>query len=243
MKTVIIVQARMTSTRLPGKILKRVLDKSLLEYQIERLRRVQLADDIVIATTVNQSDEPIIQECARLGMSVFRGSEEDVLSRYYLAAIQFGATDVVRITSDCPLIDSQIIDKVIQKYQENLTEFDYVSNTQIRSYPRGMDTEVFSLKALEEAYREANSLSEREHVTPYLYQNPNRFRILQVVADNDMSGHRWTVDTEEDLQLIKNIIEALYPVNPHFTMEEVLRLLDQHSDWLQINAHVIQKTI
>lgn len=241
MNTVIIVQARMTSSRLPGKVLKKVMDKTLLEYQIERLRRVRSANGLVVATTTNSSDEPIIEECGRLGINVFRGSEEDVLSRYYTAASEFGASDVVRVTSDCPLIDPEIMDKVIQYYQQNRNKFDYVSNTLERTYPRGMDTEVFSFKVLKEAFQEAKSQSEREHVTPFFYRNPHRFRLASVRYNGDESRHRWTVDTQEDFELISNIITAIYPQNPCFNMNDTLELLHEHSEWILINAMVEQK--
>jgi len=243
MKTIIIVQARMTSTRLPGKVLLKILDKSLVEYQIERLRRVRLADKLVVATTVNDSDLPIVQECSRLGIDYFRGSEDDLLSRYYLAACQYEAADVVRITSDCPLIDPEVINKVIGFYQDNRPHYDYVSNVLTRTYPRGMDTEVFSFKILEEACMAANSPAEREHVTPFIYQNPQRFSLANVANDIDLSQHRWTVDTVEDFQLIKNIVEEVYPVNPLFSMNDVIRVLDQHPGWSEINRLIEQKKL
>ena len=191
MKTVIIVQARMTSTRLPGKVLKRVLDKPLLEYQIERLRRAKLADKIVIATTVNDTDQPIIEMCNSLSVSYFLGSEEDVLSRYYGAAKEHYADVVVRVTSDCPLIDPQIIDKVINFYLENSDKYDYVSNCLKRTYPRGMDTEVFSFKALQEAFLSATAHPDREHVTPFIYRHPELYRVGDVAYSENQSSYRW----------------------------------------------------
>ncbi|MDZ8221576.1 MULTISPECIES: glycosyltransferase family protein [unclassified Nostoc] len=241
MKTVIIVQARMTSTRLPRKVLKKVLDKPLLEYQIERLKRVKLADEIVIATTINSTDLPIIELCDRLLIPYFRGSEEDVLGRYYGAAKEHHADVVVRVTSDCPLIDPQVIDKVIQFYLEHKYEYDYVSNCLERSYPRGMDTEVFSFIALHQAFVEATAQPDREHVTPFIYMHPERYRFAQVVSSENQSSHRWTVDTEDDFELIKRIIEALYPQIPKFSLGDCLDLLRQYPDWSLINAHVEQK--
>ncbi|NRB06375.1 MAG: glycosyltransferase family protein [Richelia sp.] len=241
MKTVIIVQARMTSTRLPGKVLKRVLDKPLLEYQIERLRRVKLADEIIIATTVNETDEPIFKLCNRLSVPYFRGSEEDVLARYHGAATKHYADVVVRVTSDCPLIDPQVIDKVINFYIENLDKYDYVCNSLKRTYPRGMDTEVFSLKALHEAFVEATAQADREHVTPFIYRHLERYRLGHIVSSENQSSHRWTVDTPEDFDLIRRIIEAVYPQAPEFSLEDCLNLLQQYPDWSNINAHVEQK--
>lgn len=241
MRKVIIVQARMASTRLPGKILKKVMGKTLLEYQIERLSRVSLADRTVIATTINESDLPVVELCNRLSVPCFRGSEEDVLSRYHGAALLHEADAVVRITSDCPLIDPYVVDKVIDFYLKHYPEYDYVSNTIKRTYPRGMDTEVFSFNALERAHAKATSTLDREHVTPFIHRQPERFNIANVCYKKDISMHRWTVDTNEDFELIEKIIANLYPVKPLFGMEDVLKLLEETPDWININAHVEQK--
>lgn len=241
MKTVIIVQARMTSTRLPGKVMKQVLGKSLLQYQLERLQRVKLADEIVIATTTNQTDESIVELCNRLAVPCFRGSEEDVLGRYYQAARVYKADTVVRVTSDCPLIDPQVIDEVIDCYLKNKSNYDYVSNSLERTYPRGMDTEVFSFSALQQACWEATAQSDREHVTPFIHRQPARYRLGHVIYSEDCSHHRWTVDTPEDFELIQKIIEAIYPRKPNFTLEDCLSLLKKHPEWYIINSHVSQK--
>lgn len=241
MKTVIIVQARMTSTRLPGKVLKKVLGKSLLEYQVERLRRVKYADEIVIATTINETDQPIVDLCRHLSVPCFRGSEQDVLARYHGAAREHQAETTVRITSDCPLIDPQVIDRVIQFYLEHRPAYDYVSNSLERTYPRGMDTEVFSIKALNEAFAEATEQSDREHVTPFIHRQPDRYQLANVAHTENQSHHRWTVDTPEDFELVKNIINALYPANPLFNLQDCLNLLQKHPEWEKINVHVQQK--
>jgi spore coat polysaccharide biosynthesis protein SpsF len=241
MKVVIIVQARMTSTRLPGKILKKVLGKSLLEYQIERLRRVKLADEIVIATTINETDEPVVKLCNSVSVPYFRGSEEDVLSRYYETAKAHQADLIARVTSDCPLIDPEVIDQVMKLYIDHQTEYDYVSNSLERTYPRGMDTEVFSFKVLQEAFLEATALPDREHVTPFIHRQPQRYSLASVNYSENQSYHRWTVDTPEDFQLIKKIIEAIYPKLPDFTLRDCLNLLEENPEWLTINAHVQQK--
>jgi spore coat polysaccharide biosynthesis protein SpsF len=243
MKTVIIVQARMTSTRLPGKVLYEVMDKPLLEYQIERLGQVRLADELVIATTTNVTDQPIIELCKRLGVAYYRGSEEDVLSRYYEAATQSGADVVVRVTSDCPLIDPGVMDEVISLYINNRDKYDYVSNTLERTYPRGLDTEVFSKTALEKAYREAKEQPEKEHVTLFMYRRPEQFRLANSSGAVDYGHHRWTVDTPEDFELIKLILQELNPVNNRFTWLDVLDLLNKHPEWVQINASVKQKEL
>jgi spore coat polysaccharide biosynthesis protein SpsF len=241
MKVVIIVQARMTSTRLPGKILKKVLGKSLLEYQIERLRRVKLADEIVIATTINETDEPVVKLCNSVSVPYFRGSEEDVLSRYYETAKAHQADLIARVTSDCPLIDPEVIDRVIKFYIDHQTKYDYVSNCLERTYPRGMDTEVFSFKVLQEAFLEATALPDREHVTPFIHRQPQRYSLASVNYSENQSDHRWTVDTPEDFQLIKKIIEVIYPKLPDFTLRDCLNLLEKNPEWSTINAHVQQK--
>ena len=243
MKTVIIVQARMTSTRLPGKVLKEVLGKPLLEYQIERLRRVRLADEIVVATTTNATDQPIVNLCRRLGVSCTRGSEEDVLSRYYEAAKSHHADVVVRVTSDCPVIDPTVIDRVIAYFSQHSDEVDYVSNMLLLTYPYGMAVEVFSFKVLEEAYIEARSQPEREHVTPFIYGHPERYQLANIAHAENLSFHRWTVDTKEDFALIEKIIDALYPGKPDFDTGDILELLNKHPDWPLINAHVPQKKL
>ncbi len=241
MNVAIIVQARMTSTRLPGKVLKQVFGKPLLDYQIERLRRVRSAEEIVIATTTNETDDPIVDLCDRLSVRYYRGSEDDVLGRYHGAAILVHAEAVVRVTSDCPIIDPGVIDSIIRFYKEHRLEYDYVSNCLVRSYPRGMDTEVFSFNALDTAHREATKISDREHVTPFLYHNPHRFRLADITYSEDQSRHRWTVDTPEDFELIRRIIEALYPVKPAFDLQDALRLIGEHPEWPLINAQIEQK--
>ncbi len=243
MKTIIIDQARMTSTRLPGKVMKKVLGKPLLEYQIERLRQVRLADELVIATTTNDTDQPIAELCEHLGVAYYRGSEEDVLSRYYEAATQFGADAVVRVTSDCPLIDPGVMDEVIGLYINNRDNYDYVSNTLERTYPRGLDTEVFSMAVLEKAYKEAGEQPDREHVTLFMYRRPEQFRLANSSGAVDYSHHRWTVDTPEDFRLIQLILQELYPVNNRFTWLDVLNLLNEHPEWVEINAMVKQKEV
>lgn len=243
MKTVVIVQARMTSTRLPGKVLKTVLGKPLLRYFIERLQRAALVDQIVIATTINANDEPIVNLCRELSVAFTRGSDEDVLSRYYDAAIVTGAALVVRITSDCPLIDPAVVDEAIGHFKANNHRFDYVSNSLAETFPRGMDVEVFPARLLWEAQFEARLKLEREHVTPFFYTHPERYRIGHISAPQNLSHHRWTVDTPEDLELIKRLIETLYPLKPDFNMADILETLAAHPDWPLINANVRQKKL
>ena len=263
MKTVIIVQARMTSTRLPGKILKEILGKPLLEYQIERLKRVERVDQIIIATTDNKTDDPIVELCKKLGVSCFRGPEEDVLARYYDAAVEADADTIVRITADCPVIDPAISGAAIDFFLKNRHEYDYV---RLEGYPRGLDIEVFSFAVLAECWREATAQPDREHVTPYIYHHPERYRIERLlcsieathfrplslraergnlpaesIRQADYSHHRWTVDTIEDFELIRRILEELYPAKPDFNMEDILAVLEKYPEWISINAAVRQK--
>jgi spore coat polysaccharide biosynthesis protein SpsF len=243
LNTVIIVQARMTSTRLPGKVLLEVAGKPLLEYQIERLRRATLADQVVVATTVNEADEPIVALCRRLAVPVWRGAEHDVLARYHDAALAHHADVVVRVTSDCPVIDPQVLDATIACYLGEGGQLDYVSNSLERSFPRGLDVEVLSFKVLAEAYIEALDEEEREHVTPFLYRRPERYRLANLACPEDLSGHRWTVDTPEDFALVAHLIGGLYPVLPQFGLADMLAWLKGRPQLSALNAHIEQKTV
>lgn len=239
MKTLIIVQARMTSTRLPGKVLLPLAGVPMLTRLVERLRRVQRADGIVVATTTNASDDAIAALCAQLGVPCHRGSEHDVLSRYADASRLHGADVVVRITSDCPLIDPALIDQVIAAYEEGGS--DYVSNMLPPTWPYGMAVEVFSAAALAQAHAEATQAAEREHVTPFLYWHPERYRLRNVASPVDLSHHRWTVDTPEDYALVSRLFDHLMLTRPDFTQADVLALLDANPDWIAINQHIQQK--
>lgn len=235
------IQARMGSTRLPGKTMKPILGKPLLGLLVERVRRSQFASKFIIATTVSAEDDVIADWCLRNGFPLFRGSEEDVLGRFYEASMQFPGDPIIRITADCPLIDPVVIDRVVKFYIEGQASYDYVSNTIERCFPRGMDVEVFSLKCLHQAAHEARLPGEREHVTPFIYTHPERYRIGQLLDKRNASQYRLCVDTAEDYVLVSKIFEALYPKNPYFTLEDVLDLLHIHPDWNAINKDVEQK--
>jgi spore coat polysaccharide biosynthesis protein SpsF len=239
MRTLIIVQARMTSTRLLGKVLLPLAGEPMLLRLLERLRRVQRANGIVVVTTTNATDDPIAALCVQLGVPYLRGSEHDVLSRYADAARLHGADTVVRITSDCPLIDPALIDRVVETYEEGGS--DYVSNMLSPTWPYGMAVEVFSAAALAQAHAEATQAAEREHVTPFLYWHPERYRLRNVASPVDLSQHRWTVDTPEDYELVGRLFDHLMPTRPNFTQADVLALLNQHPDWIGINQHIQQK--
>lgn len=221
--TIIIVQARMGSTRLPGKSMREVLGKPLLGYVLDRLNRAELADKVIVATSDLPRDQVIFDYCHERNVPCFRGGESDVLDRYYQAARQFKAETIVRITGDCPLIDPEIVDRVIAKYSEG--NYDYASNVFHRHYPRGLDTEVFSYKTLHQAWRDTSDPHDREHVTTYIWQHPDLFRIGSVVNDRDLSNHHWAVDTPQDFTLITRIIETLAPTHPNFTMNDILNII------------------
>jgi spore coat polysaccharide biosynthesis protein SpsF len=241
MKVVAIIQARINSTRLPSKIMLELSGKTILEHDIERIRQIKNINQIVIATTENQEDIQVENEAKRLGVELFRGSSENVLSRYYNSATKFNADIVVRFTSDCPLIDPLISQNIIDFFIRNKDKYDFVSNTIKRTYPRGLDTEVFSYKALEEAYNNALSQSEIEHVTPYIWSNPEKFRIYQCLNDEDFSMFRWTVDTKEDFELVKIIYQRLYHGEHNFYMHDILKLFQEDKSLFSINECVEQK--
>lgn len=242
MRVVCIIQARIGSTRLPGKILKKICGKTILEHDIDRLKRVKNIDKLVIATTTLEKDNVVVEEAKRLGVKCFRGSEDDVLSRYYYAAKENNADVVVRVTSDCPLIDSEVTEKIIEYYINNREKYDYVSNTIERTYPRGLDTEVFSFKALEKAFNEAVIQRDREHVTPYIWDNNEIFKLAQYKNDIDSSKLRWTLDTEKDFKLINSIYGYLFDENGNnFNMKKILDLYKVDKNLKEININVEQK--
>lgn len=236
----IFVQARMGSTRLPGKVMKRVLNKPLLEFLIERLKQIKSAPPIVVLTTQDPKDDVIVSYCKDHTIPFFRGPEEDVLTRYWLAAKERHPQYIMRVTADCPLIDPSILDEMITEYMTKKP--DYLSNSIKRSFPRGLDAEIFSYEALEKANSEGKDPYEREHVTPYIYNHSEQFKILNFESSIPLEHHRWTVDTPEDFELVRLILENLYPKNPQFKLKDILALLDQHPDWSKINAHIKQKS-
>lgn len=243
MKIGAIIQARMGSTRLAGKVMKILEGKTVLEHVIERVKQSKMIDEIIIATTIDKKDNLIEQEVLRSGVKVFRGSEEDVLSRYFYAAKENNLDIVVRITSDCPLIDAKVLDEVISYYQEN--KYEIVSNAgsdlSNRTYPRGLDAEVFSFKVLENANNNSIEKYQREHVTPYIYEKSNR--IFYYKNDIDYSKYRWTLDTDEDYKLISEVYKYLYHGKHGFYMKDIIDLFEQNPELFNINAHVEQKKI
>ena len=239
-KIVAIIQARMGSTRLPGKVLIDLAGDTVLARVVSRTRRAKSLNEIVVATSVLPADDVIVRECERLGVACYRGDEADVLDRYYQAAQQFAANIVVRITSDCPLIDPEVTERTIRAFREKNP--DYASNTIVRTYPRGLDTEVMSLTALARAWGEARKPYEREHVTPYLVEHPSEFVLLSVTGDDDYSQCRWTLDTPQDYEFVQAVYEQL-GAEALFSWRDVLDLLDLVPNLSELNRCVSQKPI
>ncbi len=255
MRIVAVIQARMNSTRLPGKVLADLGGRTMLARVVERVRRAGLVDSVVVATSQKPADDPIQEECTRLAVDSFRGDESDVLDRFHRAAEVHRAEGVVRITADCPLADPEVIDRVVRAFLERRPDF--ASNTLCRTYPRGLDVEVLTAPALAAAWRDAREAYQRVHVTPYVYQHPERFRLLSVTADQDldnpaagdyerlrglMSDWRWTVDATADLEFVREVYRRLRSAKP-FSWRDVCRLIRQHPHLAEINGSVRQKDL
>ena len=232
-----IVQARMKSSRLPGKVLKDIQGKPMLWHVVKRLKKARLVGRIIIATSNREIDTPILKLGRDLRLDCYAGSEQDVLDRYYRAATNFGADIIVRITADCALIDPHIVDDVIRRYMQG--DCDYVANTLKWTYPDGVDVEVFSYAALEKAWREARWASEREHVTPYIRKNPDKFRLVNIESGTDLSRFRWSVDREEDLEFVRQVFRHLYQEGQIFYMEDVLKLIEKYPQLVDINRDIV----
>lgn len=233
---VCVIQARLNSTRLPGKVLMDLAGKSVLERVVERVKRSKAVNDIIVATTIRKEDLKIVRLCAVSDIRVYCGSEKDVLDRYFQAAKLMNATDIVRVTSDCPLIDPEIIDRVISMYISS--KADYASNTIDPTFPDGQDVEIFSFKTLAKTWEEAKLMSDREHVTPFIKKNPRLFKLINVKYEKDLSGKRWTLDEKKDYQLIGSIYRYFSKTNGMFTMKDILRLIDKHPELEKINSGI-----
>lgn len=234
MKIIVITQARMGSSRLPGKVMKEILGKPVIIHDLDRMKEIPSVDKVVVTTTAKERDD-IIEATVRDyngNIGLFRGSEEDVLDRYYKAALEFDAEAVVRITSDCPLMDPNVSEKVIQIFLKN--KCDYCSNNLSKTYPHGLDTEIFTFSALEKSWKEATDAYEREHVTPYMRNNPKKFKILNVANDADLSHYRWTLDTIEDFEFIDEVYKRLYREGEIFYMHDILNLLNKDPKLLKM---------
>lgn len=229
----------MSSTRLPGKVLREILGKPMLWHLINRVKRSKYIEKIIIATSLKEIDRPILQVAGSSAVDSFAGSEDDVLDRYYQAAKKFGADPVIRITADCPLIDPQVIDKAIEVYLKNKGAVDYVTVCIPPTYPDGLDTEVFSLVALEKAWKEAKKQTEREYVTSYIWKNNQFFRHLNVSNQNDLSYMRWTVDEERDFLFVLEVYKALYKSEEKiFYMNDIINFLEGHPEIAAINQGI-----
>lgn len=246
MNTVAIVQARMGSTRLPGKVMMDLCGRTVLERVLERVKACVLIDLVVVATTTKPADDVIKDLADKIDTPCFRGSEDDVLKRYYEAAKKYEADTVVRVTSDCPLIDPALLCGMVEAFnrmKERGVKVDYLTNALTRTYPRGLDAEVFGMDALERAHREAAQAFEREHVTTYIRMRPEVFTLREVKSAQDLSGYRWTLDTEDDFRLIQEIYKTLHKEGEIFGTMEVLELIKRRPELSEINAHVKQKDV
>lgn len=234
MKVVAIIQARMGSTRLPGKMMMNLAGKPVIQHVFERVEKAEMIDEIWLATTITKDDDILAKWAKKNQIKRYRGSVNDVLDRYYQTALLAKADAVIRITGDCPLIDPQIIDQIISEFTKG--GFDYVCNQQPPTFPDGLDTEVFSMATLKKTWQEARLKSDREHVTSYIWQHPDEFKLKSVTHVPDMSGHRWTLDTKEDFDLIEKIIFECQKRKSKCYLNSVLSIIKNHSDWADINS-------
>jgi spore coat polysaccharide biosynthesis protein SpsF len=240
MDVVVIVQARTKSTRLPGKVLRPVAGKTMLERQLERVLAASEPFELVVATTTDPADAPIFEACRRAGVRCLAGHPTDLLERHLTVALTLGADAVVKIPSDCPLVDPAVIDRVIGRYREHAEDVDYVSNLHPATYPDGNDVEVMSFVTLETAFRKADRPFEREHTTPFIWERPDTFRLDNVAWETGLDysmTHRFTVDYPEDYEFVRTVYERLWsPRRPLFSLADILALLEQEPQVFEINA-------
>jgi spore coat polysaccharide biosynthesis protein SpsF len=243
LKTVATIEARMTSTRLPGKVLAPAEGLPMLALMVERLRHVAALDAIVIATTVNAADDAVAALAGELGVGCWRGSEDDVMARVLDAATDAQADTIVELTGDCPLIDPRIVADVIAAYR--LANVDYAANILTRSYPIGMDTQVFARAVLADAATRTSDPADREHVSLYIYRHPERYRLLDLPAPPELSRPelRLTLDTPEDLEVIRAVFAALRPRRADFSLAEMLAFLDAHPEIAARNAAIVHRRV
>lgn len=240
MNVTVIIQARMGSTRLPGKVMKMLRDRTVLGHVITRCKAIASVNQVILATTILEEDDVLVEEALNYKVGVFRGSVDNVLSRYYEAAKKANSDIVVRITADCPLIDPIVSNEVIKFFLSN--NYDYVSSGLSGTFPRGLDTEVFTFKALEKSYKEASMDFEFEHVTPYIYRNLDLFKVYAYRNYSNQSNYRLTLDTEEDFQLISKVYEELYKGGIFF-VKDILALFERNPGLALLNAEVKQKKL
>ena len=245
MKLVAIIQARMGSSRLPGKILKPILNKPMLLHIVERLRRVARINEVIIATSESAKDDAVCKMANDYNITWYRGSESDVLSRFYNTAQHANADHIIRITGDCPMVDPPTITKLISLYFSERIDYcgiacgaGVLTETNINRYPDGLDAEIFSFQVLEAAHNEASSDLYREHVTPFIWKQQSRFSCSTLYAKNDYSAYRWTVDNQRDFEFVNWIYCMLYPTNKNFHMGDILALLEHYPNAAK-NKHLI----
>lgn len=232
-----VIQARLGSTRLQGKTMMTLRGEPLIGHLIKRIQRSEYISDIIIATTAKEKDDPIVKFAKERNLKYYRGSEDDVLDRFYQAAVAFHLETIVRVTPDCPMLDPRVTDRVIKAYLSG--NYDYVSNSLVPTYPDGFDTEVFSFEVLAQAWRDAKLPSEREHVTAYIVKHPELFKLYNVKKDGeDLSWLRWTVDTQRDYEFVSRIFEKIGKTDDIFYMEDVLKVLEENSELTEINAGI-----
>jgi len=241
MKILAIVQARMGSTRLPDKVLADIESKPMVWHVIERLKCSEKLDDIVLAIPIGEKDNILEKFARKNNIKYFRGSEKNVLSRYYETAKKFEADIVLRITADCPLIDSKIVDLIIKKHL--YANADYTSNVLKRTYPKGLDVEVISFEALEKSFQEAQTQADKEHVTLYVRNHPERFKRINVENNKNLSDFRWCVDEEKDLKFVREIYKKLYQKENIFFMQEIVNFLKKEPELVKTNKEIKRKSI
>jgi spore coat polysaccharide biosynthesis protein SpsF len=228
-----LIQARLSSRRLPGKVLAPVLGVPMLGRQLERVARAGV-DRVIVATSEDAGDAPIDEFVRGAGYACFRGSLSDVLDRMYQAARAYGADQIIRLTADCPLVHRRVIDDVVSRHRAG--GFDYTSNTLRRTHPHGVDVEIMTFAALERAWCEAKAPAAREHVTTYILSHPESFRLGSVEHAQDWSHYRWTVDYAEDLEAVRAIFDELYPLDPDFSIEQIVTLYERRPELWDLNA-------
>lgn len=235
---VTLLQARHSSSRLPGKVLLPILGRPMLYRQVERICQAKQAGRLVVATSTQADDDAIANLCSEMAVACFRGSLTDVLDRFYQAAKFYAAEHIVRVTGDCPLLDPQLLDQVVAHHLN--TEADYTTNALEPTYPDGLDVEVIRFTALQAAWQEATLPSEREHVTPFIHRNAERFKISQLKNAIPLAHLRWTVDEAEDFHLVSQIYAQLYPEDPTFTTEKILALLAEQPQLATLNLQYMR---
>ncbi len=239
MKIVIVVQARMGSGRLPGKVLRPLVGKPMLVHLLERLQTCRSNCELAVATSREPQDGPIVDWARSLGVYVHQGSENDVVERYYETVSALGADAVARVTADCPFIDPQVVDQVVEAFRE--AQPDYAANVLERTWPRGLDVDIYSARVIEAIHRDAAAGAEREHLDLHVLGNPARFSALSVRGSRDYSTKRWTVDTPEDMELVRRVYAELYARLGVFGWRDVLTLLRTNPEWETINRDVVQR--